>query len=371
MAHRSQKLTTALHNPAQVPALIWRRLNTVISYNFSSFLNAYSSPPETINIYPTDRCNLRCSMCFVKFRKPEPELDTAQWLEIIDHIKTFYPRIHFSGGEPFLYRGIIKLMAHIKKNNLYCAITTNGTMLRDYARELIGLRINRINVSIDGPKKIHDTIRGVPGTFDRIVAGLDTIVALKGKKSLPELQIHSMINFSDPYVMDWVVNFAADKHVDAVKFLYPLFVDTHGVSVHRHLIQKTLNHDLNYWHKADACAQRPQDINETERVLERIQKTSGVSVEIFPPFRHEHLLAYYSRSHNFNQYYRGRCKAIWNTATILPSGNVESCPDYIIGNCREEKFTTLWNNQIIRSLRRRIRNRRFFTVCRACCFFYQ
>ncbi|UCG91264.1 MAG: radical SAM protein [candidate division WOR-3 bacterium] len=371
MARSTQKIRTALHNPASLPSMVWRRLSTTISYNFSSLLQERSSPPETVNIYPTDRCNLQCSMCFVKLRKPAPEMEIEQWCEIINQIKAFRPRIHLSGGEPFCYPAITDLIACVKKYGLFLAITTNGTYLDEYAQKIVAMKVNRINISIDGPSEIHDKIRGVPGTFDRVVNGLQKTVRSREKRKLPELQIHSMINFSDPGVMEWIIRFAIDMHADAVKFLYPLFVDSKSLNEHRQLLKQTFNRDLDYWRKADMFTDKPTDFTTIRSTLELLKKESRMPVEIFPVFNPEHLMPYYHSENNFSRIYKGRCRAMWNTATILSSGNLESCPDYILGNCRHEPFLSLWNNDIMRSLRHRIKRRQFFGVCRACCFYYQ
>jgi len=371
MANVTQKIRTALHNPAYVPSIVWRRLSTKFSYRFSWLLKARSSPPETVNIYPTNRCNLKCSMCFVRLQKPEPEMEIEKWIEIIDQIKTFRPRIHLSGGEPFFYQKISPLTTYIKQNDLFLAITTNGTYLNEYAEEIVNMKVNRINISIDGPKEIHDKIRGVEGTFDRVVDGLKKVAALRGNSRLPEIQIHSMINFADPGVMQWMINFASRLHADAVKFLYPLFVDSEGLKNHSRFLKQTLNRDLNYWRRADVPCVRPRDFTETQHVLDSLKKERHIPFEIFPSFDLDQLKAYYIGNSSFPKNYKGRCQAMWNTATILPSGNIESCPDYILGNCGKEKFISLWNNEIMRALRRRIKNRQFFCVCRACCFFYQ
>jgi hypothetical protein len=62
---------------------------------------------------------------------------------------------------------------------------------------------------------------------------------------------------------------------------------------------------------------------------------------------------------------------MWHTLTLLPDGKMESCPDYVIGSCRRSRLTRIWNGAAMRGLRRRMRKKDFFPVCRACCFFYQ
>ena len=243
--------------------MIWRRWNAHISYCFSNLKRHQASPPEAVNIYPTDRCNLKCSMCFERLRKPRPEMQLSDWQKIIDQIKKFRPRIHLSGGEPFLYPHIMELIELIKKENLFLAITTNGTFLNKHAHDIVKSGVNRIHISVDGPEKIHDRIRGVPGTFKNLMTGLKQIKELRGAHQLPIIRINSMLNLSDPEAMQEVINIACRIDADHVQFQHPLFVDKQSLSSHRFYLKKHLDRDLNYWQNANINIEGPKDITDT------------------------------------------------------------------------------------------------------------
>ena len=351
--------------------MIWRRCNALISYRFSNLKKHHVSPPEAVNFYPTDRCNLKCSMCFERLRKPRSEMQLSDWQKIIDQIKKFRPRIHLSGGEPFLYANIMDLIDLIKKEDLYLAITTNGTFLNEYANDLIACGVNRIHVSIDGPEKIHDRIRGVPGTFKLLMTGLYKIKKLRPAGQLPVIRINSMLNLDDPEAMQEVINIACRVDADHVQFQHPLFVDKQSLQSHRFFLKKNLQRDLSYWQNANIDIKRPKDFAAAREVINNLKAEQSVRVTVFPDIPEKDLKIYYSDADNFYRSYCGTCHAMWNTATILPSGNMESCPDYIIGNCLESPFQRLWNNMEMKKLRKRIRQKNFFTVCHGCCFFYQ
>ncbi|MBA7650432.1 GTP 3',8-cyclase [subsurface metagenome] len=370
MAKIAKKLRTLIYNPQNAPLLIWRRLGSKSSYTFSSLLKAKALPPEAINFYPTDRCNLKCSMCFERLRKPNPEMEIEGWIKIIDQIKRFQPRIHLSGGEPFVYPGIVDLISYIKKSGLFLVITTNGTFLSEYAKEIIRMKVNRIHISIDGPKQIHDKIRGVKGTFNRIMTGLAKMNKLKKHSRLPVIRINSMLNFTNEPAMQEVIKIAYDIQAESIQFLHPLFIDSKSLAVHRLFLKKNLHHNLNYWQAADISCNTPENFTKIQNLLENLQKERGIPIEIFPSFNPEQLKAYYNVDPYFYSIFPGKCRAMWETVTILASGDVESCPDYILGNCSEENFDVLWNNKKMRTLRRRIKNNQLFPVCRACCYFY-
>ncbi len=361
------KLKTALEKRQYLFNFTRRRFAATFSYKFARLLHYRASPPETVNIFPTDRCNLKCSMCFEKFRHPRKEINISQWRSIIDQLTRFAPRIHLSGGEPLLYPEIEELLIYINKRNLFLVVTTNGTFLKKLA-SVITETVNQINISIDGPQKLHDQIRGIPGTFDLIIEGVRKINEKKNR--YPSIKVHSMINFESPETMFDVLEIARSINAEGVKFLFPLFVDESAIEFHREQLKGILNQDINYWRGADRVAPVFKNLDSIRSIIRKLKEEKRMDIEIFPKFNDEQLLKYYNPSDNFSSVYRGSCRAPWNTATILPDGALESCPDYILGNLQEEKFLTLWNCKKMRNLRMRIKERRFFSVCRGCCFFY-
>jgi len=298
-----------------------------ISYRLCNLLSAHAFPPEAVNIYPTDRCNLKCLMCFERLRKPRVELDIVDWINVIEQIKRFRPRIHISGGEPFVYSKIMDLVSHIRKNDLFLTITTNGTFLSEYAKDIMRLKVNRIHISIDGSEDVHDTIRGVKGTFNRIMKGLEKIRKLAKYARLPLIRINSMINFAQPTVMSEVIDIACHIDAHSIQFLHPMFANTQDIKSHRIFLKNYLHLNLNYWQNADISYKKPEDFKEAYNVVNNLKKERGILIDVFPSFNLKQLKAYYTGDENFYSIMHGACRAMWNTATIVPSGEVESCPD--------------------------------------------
>jgi radical SAM protein with 4Fe4S-binding SPASM domain len=134
----------------------------------------------SLDIELTRRCNLRCDYCFVGWSRDwvsDMPLDVA--LGVIREGAGLFPRLHFTGGEPFAYRGLFDAIeAGIDANYEEILINTNGTMLSpDVALRLAsyGPRLT-ISVSLDGPEAIHDSARG-GGRFREACAGLAELLA--------------------------------------------------------------------------------------------------------------------------------------------------------------------------------------------------
>lgn len=366
MATIAQKVQTALFNPQNIGWILLHKLETVIGYYF---LKTHAMPPETINIYPTYRCNLKCEMCFEKFARIKNELNINDWLCIIAYIKKFHPRIHISGGEPFVFKDIIKIIEYIKHNKLFLNITTNGTFLGEYAEALVKYKVNRIDISIDGPEEVHDSIRGVKGTFASILRSLENLHRFR-KNRVPVLKINSIINFNNPETMREVIALAKEYGVSVVQFIYPFYLTENEVANHKKFLNNTLKRDINYWCQTSHFKPQPGDFYDIKKILDELSRKK-IIIEVFPKFTFEQFKLYYHSPEDFIQVYKGKCRAMWHTATILPDGCLESCPDYILGNLKKDKFFDIWNNQAMAGLRKLIRAKKFFSVCRACCFYYQ
>jgi len=142
-----------------------------------------------LTILPTEQCNFRCVYCYENFKLPR------MTKEVQDNIIKFVEKeikhrkglaVGFFGGEPLLAMDVIERLssAFIRicefNNKPYSAsITTNGFDLDVPTFEhLRKLRVNHFQVTIDGPKQIHDNQRvlasGAP-TFDRIFTNLCSI----------------------------------------------------------------------------------------------------------------------------------------------------------------------------------------------------
>jgi cyclic pyranopterin phosphate synthase len=122
-----------------------------------------------LRISITDRCNLRCKYCM-----PEEGIDFVPHSEILtyEEILRFVKlsvlegirKVRITGGEPLVRKGLMGFLDRLtKQDNLKdISITTNGVLLRKFARSLKKAGIKRINISLD-------TLR--PERFSMITGG--------------------------------------------------------------------------------------------------------------------------------------------------------------------------------------------------------
>jgi SynChlorMet cassette radical SAM/SPASM protein ScmF len=83
--------------------------------------------------------------------------------------------VKLTGGEPLLYEEIAGLLSFFDQNSdIALYVETNGTLIdREMAARLKSSPLAQISVSLDGAEEeVHDEIRGVRGSFRRVVEGL-------------------------------------------------------------------------------------------------------------------------------------------------------------------------------------------------------
>ncbi len=172
-------------------------------------------PLRDLRISVTDQCNFRCAYCMPKeVFGPDyaflPKVEILTNDEILTLAHSFaelgIEKIRLTGGEPLLRKDLISLVARLAKLALVkdLSLTTNGTMLPRFAKDLKESGLSRINVSLDGLDPIvfkrMSGGRGEPkAVLDGIEAarkaGLEIKVNMVVKKGVNEGEILPMVRY--------------------------------------------------------------------------------------------------------------------------------------------------------------------------------
>ena len=135
-----------------------------------------------LRVSVTDRCDFRCVYCMSEEMNflPKRELLTLEELDRAcgAFVRLGVKKLRLTGGEPLVRRDIMTLFRslgrHLKSGALEeLTLTTNGSQLARYAKELRECGVERVNVSLDtlDPAKFAEITRR--GRLDRVLAGLD------------------------------------------------------------------------------------------------------------------------------------------------------------------------------------------------------
>jgi len=129
----------------------------------------------------TYACNLRCKHCYASAGKArKDELTDEEAMDLVDRLSNMgVTIIAFSGGEPLVRKNILDLAKRAHENGMYVSIATNGTLItKEKARQLKEAGVDYLQISLDGSTaETHDSFRGIPGAFERTIAGIKNAVA--------------------------------------------------------------------------------------------------------------------------------------------------------------------------------------------------
>lgn len=142
--------------------------------------------PLKVIYYISYRCNLRCCYCERRLAKSQ-ELSTDQVKKIMrDFKKLGTLSWSFNGGEALLRDDIGELVAYAKKMGFKCNLVSNAWIIAEKIK--VVEQVDSIVISLDGPKEIHDAVRG-KGSYDKAVNALKL---LKNKK--PVVIVNTVLN---------------------------------------------------------------------------------------------------------------------------------------------------------------------------------
>ena len=89
----------------------------------------------------------------------------------------FSPSFNVTGGEPLLHRDLPAILAEMKDRDFAVYLLSNGTLITEaWADTLAALKVDGVQISLEGPGQIHEAIRG-PGSFEAALAGAQNLVA--------------------------------------------------------------------------------------------------------------------------------------------------------------------------------------------------
>lgn len=170
----------------------------------------YGRKIEYLRISVTDRCNLRCRYCMpeegIIDKKSHSDMLTLE--EIYEVVKACASlgvnKVRITGGEPLTRKGITGLIKKISKIEGIkdIAMTTNGLLLKNYAKELKEAGLKRVNVSLDTMDEEKYKYITRFGSLKDILEGID-----EAKKiGLLPLKINVVLvgGFNDDEIEDFV-----------------------------------------------------------------------------------------------------------------------------------------------------------------------
>jgi MoaA/NifB/PqqE/SkfB family radical SAM enzyme len=296
------------------------------------------------------------------------EMELSDWKRVVDELAAHKIRsVLLRGGEPFLFPGIIELIKYIKSKNIFTMIDSNGTMIGKYVEELADIENIHINISVDGPEYVHDSVRGVRGCFEKIKEGLALLNEIeKGRKSrIGKLLVFTISKYSIAGLGE-MPEVARSMSVDTISIVpYYYFPNKVGRQYEKELRQNfncTAFSWKGFHHESSGV-----DLKEFKKQYRKyLENLKGIKTFPYMDFSEDDYRIWFSDP--TTPVGPMRCSNVERLIDIQPSGDANFCvdfPDYIFGNVRKSSIEELWNSKEAGSFRR-YRREKPLSVCHRC-----
>lgn len=174
-------------------------------------IDKYDRKIDYLRVSVTQRCNFRCQYCMPE--KPfewTPKENLLSYEEMFGFIKIAIDdgikKIRITGGEPLVRDDLDKFISMIYKykRDIDLALTSNGFLLKKYAKKLKEAGLNRVNISLDSLEKEtfwyltkKDALKSVlDGIDEALKVGIKVKLNSVMMKDINQFEIHELYNFA-------------------------------------------------------------------------------------------------------------------------------------------------------------------------------
>jgi radical SAM protein with 4Fe4S-binding SPASM domain len=170
--------------------------------------------PEYIIWIFTAKCNLNCVHCYTYRFRGLRELSLSEKLRVASDIgETGVEYVNLTGGEPLIHPHFSHLVKKLSEYGVEKSVVTNATSIRDDVVDLLHRTETYVFVTIEGPREVHDEIRG-SGSYDSATRGVELL-----RRKLGGFTVVSTVNKLNYKRVHEVVDYAVSVDADALALL--------------------------------------------------------------------------------------------------------------------------------------------------------
>ncbi|MGB9748647.1 MAG: radical SAM protein [Candidatus Woesearchaeota archaeon] len=335
-----------------------------------SWKNNSPAGPIWLELAVTQKCNLNCSFCVRRNMsfQPEKELSTERIIEIIREAKDLGVKRFFligGYGEPMAKEGIMDIIREIKNNaegiDYYESMITNGTLFNEETiKEIVKLGWKQIIISLDAPNaNVHDELRGIPGTFNRVVKNINLFNKYKKEfnREYPELWITTVLCNKNYKLIPELVVFCAKNKITKLRVVPLMIKSKEGESLK--LNKKELK-------------ELPKIIEKSQRLADAYNLLTDIDElksEIFVKKTESMKELLFSDISNKKDFLNIPCYQPWHNISVRENGFLDVCLNL---NDRGERVENkslkeVWYGGKINKIRNDFLNHKLFKECKQCC----
>ena len=306
--------------PLRASNLTWQKRINLVKCGFDSALKKtrlWSMPP-TIQIEPTNLCNLACPLCpsnLAESGRKKGMMSMETFHAILDELGDFLvSAILYNAGEPFINKNLPKMIAACTARNILTLISTNGQYLQtlEEALEVVDAGLTALIIAMDGSTQEIYQIYRKGGDIEKVKRCTALIEEAKiiRKSSFPYTNLRAVVMQQNQDDLPNIAKLARELGVNMVSY------KTVGSALFDDYVKyETTRKEFNRYESVDGKRQKKDLI---------------------------------------------KCPYPFRQPTIFWDGTVVGCQrDYeeeeVFGKIGEQPFTQIWNGLKAREVRRMIR----------------
>jgi len=296
--------------------------------------------PTILQIEPTNRCNLRCSLCPVAegLTREAGFMESELFRRIIDEVEEYvFLILLWEWGEPFINPEIYEMIEYAHSKGIRLVSSSNGHIFAhgDHAEKVVRSGLDSLIVAVDGISQETYTRYRRDGNLETVLTGIRSVVAKKRE-----------LNLQTPFIN---LRFIVMKHNEHEIPLLRHVAESLGVDVYT---LKTLypGHDVD-----------PAQDKNNEFIPEN------------PQYRRFQYTSDFKRIRQV----QNPCKNLWRSPAIHWKGVVCPCSfdveeDYHLGDLKGTSLRDIWFGDAFRTMRRQFReNWESIHACGNCSYAYR
>jgi MoaA/NifB/PqqE/SkfB family radical SAM enzyme len=287
---------------------------------------------------------------------------------IMDQVAAHFPaaRLGYAFTEPSIYPHLLESLTYADRLGLYTAMTTNGLNLDKIAAGLVEGGLDDVFVSLDGPRAIHDEIRGHRDSFRRAIEGIEAILSSPGSR--PEVSVYCTITqWNVGYLMEFAECFR-HLRVREIGFMHTNYTTASVAARHNALYADRYPATASNMENLDPEA---MDLVQLARELSEIRQREWPFRVIFSPdlSDEEKLEQFYLRP---DEFIGNVCRDAFRTLMIKSDGTAipahGRCYNLDVGNVYESSLAAIWHSSALNAFRRDLMHAGgLLPACSRCC----
>lgn len=301
----------------------------VLTYAYSIITRRVTVAPMpfSVNIEPTNKCQLACPECptgnqSLTLEKGKMDLDTYKKFIASIYKQVFYLNLYFQ-GEPLLHENIMEMIRLAKKYRMYVVLSTNAQLINEkIAEELVLSGLSKIIVSMDGMTEETYQKYRIGGRLSKVKEAIGLLNKAKKKYSNYGLKIVSQF-LVNRYNEHEIIEFYRWSKKNKVK---------------PELKSMQIYHNFNFLPDKEKYRRYQYKCNVCE-------------------LKHSA---------------KNRCFRIWKQCVVRYNGDLVPCcydklSEFVIGNIKDKTLRELWKSNTFNNFRLKIlKEKKTVSICSNC-----